>query len=88
MGYSSVSDMRNFVAEDTALTWHLQSNHYPPISVAFLPMAKAALAHARAGEWEATVEFPAGARRAGQSVAISEVVKELHLEAFLEEEGE
>ncbi len=47
MGYSSAVDMRNWLAEDQALRWHLQSNHYPPISEVFLPAAKEALGHAR-----------------------------------------
>ncbi len=47
MGSMQAGEMRRFLAEDQALRWHLQSNHYPPIHEAFLPAAKKALEYAR-----------------------------------------
>jgi len=51
----SPASMRASLHEDVALEWHLQYNHYPPIDVRAVPLAKAAIAHARecADNWDA-----------------------------------
>ena len=78
---------QNQISETAALEWHLQSNHYPPISTVFVPMALAAIAACRAGEPERAISGPEGWRhnRYGAQVPASALVEELHLESFLEE---
>lgn len=74
------------IALDTALTWHLQSNHYPPVPVSMVPVCKRAIENANRGQWEARVRLPQGVRFQGQKLApVHEVVRQHHLESFLEE---
>ena len=49
MGYVTAQDVRSGLPEDQALAWHLQYNHYPPISLVFLPVIREALSAARRG---------------------------------------
>ena len=84
MGHMSVVEMRQFLTEELALEWHLQSNCYPPVHGAFIPMARKAIEHARAGEWNHLLEFPEGAGRHGQTEPVQWVIEKLHLQAFLE----
>lgn len=87
MGYVSAREMRAYLSEDEVLRWHLQHNHFPSVSAAFLPVAKVALGAARvaiandnAGLWESRLTLPNG-----QKKTVAEIISGLHLEAFLEE---
>jgi hypothetical protein len=64
---------------DIALSAHLQSNHYPPISEAFIPVAKAAIKHAENGDWDVELEYPNGLVR-----TVAHTVEGLHLDAFIQ----
>lgn len=69
---------------DAALSWHLQSNHFPPIPLAFLPVCKTAIEHANEGNWSAVVDLPAPFTFKGESQApVWEIVDQHHLHAFL-----
>jgi len=48
---------------DTKLSWHLEGNHYPPISKLFIPVAKQAILLANNGDWDAILEYPNGLKR-------------------------
>jgi hypothetical protein len=78
MGFMSALDMRNFLAEERALEWHLQSNHYPPINLVFMDTARKALAAARDEEWDKEIEMPNGLVKTA-----AQIVEDMHLEAFL-----
>lgn len=65
-----------------ALAIHLGSNHYPPISYAFIPVAKQAIELASEGEWDAELEYPNGLVR-----TVSHTVEGLHLDAFVQAQG-
>lgn len=70
---------------DTALLWHLTSNHYPPVPAAMVPVAKKAIEHANLGEWDASVEFPKGWVVNNLSrMEVSKIVEIMHLDAFIE----
>lgn len=79
MGYLSASEMRRHLTEKQALTWHLQHNHYPPISLAYLPLVREALGCARAGDFDNHVQLPSG-----RFVSVSQIVEFFNLDAFLE----
>jgi len=66
------------VDEDTALRWHLQINHYPPVHEVFLPVVKRALELARMDCWEVEVKLPNG-----KVLRVMEIVEQLHLREFL-----
>jgi hypothetical protein len=87
MGYVSAREMRAYLSEDEVLRWHLQHNHFPSVSVAFLAVAKLALGAARvaigtddAGLWVTQLTLPNG-----QKKTVAEIICGLHLEPFLEE---
>lgn len=63
---------------DMALTAHLGSNHYPPVHPVFVPVAKEAIELANDGNWAAELTLPNGITK-----SVSEIIDELHLDAFL-----
>lgn len=84
MGRSGVEDMLEWVSEDTALEWHLQSNHYPPIHPSFVPVAKQAIDRAMVAldepiAWEEKVVLPSG-----RTMTVRAMVDGLHLWPFVE----
>ena len=83
MGYSNAYGMREQAGERTALTYHLQVNHYPPVSLDFLPLAEKALACAREGNFDEELDLPQGGTK---TVAV--VIKGLHLDAFVDFDDE
>jgi len=69
---------------ETALRWHLQSNHYPPLPLGLLPVCVAAIDAAIAGDWDNDIELPDGITWRGSSSApVHAVIEAHHLEAFL-----
>lgn len=41
-----------------ALSWHLTSNHYPPLPSFFIPVAEQAIDLARDEDWDAEIDLP------------------------------
>jgi hypothetical protein len=77
--------LKGAVALDTALLWHLTSNHYPPVPAAMVPVAKKAIEHANLGEWDASVKFPEGwVVNNLRQMEVSKIVEIMHLDAFIE----
>ena len=70
------------------LSWHLQSNHYPPPPAFMVDVAEAAIDACNEGDYERLIELPNGAehRRYGSKVPANVIVESLHLDAFLDEE--
>lgn len=79
MGYFNARELRAYLPEDQALTWHLQHNHYPPISLIYLPAVREALEFARNGDFKSNVTLPSGKR-----VPVWEIVEWFHLQAFID----
>lgn len=75
--------IRERLARDTRLEWHLQYNHYPPISTAFVPAARLAIERAQANEWGAVLTLPTG-----ETKTAAEVIEDLGLADFVETEGD
>jgi len=67
------------IALDTALLVHLQSNHYPPVHPAFVPVAREAIERANDGDWDGEQTYPNGLVR-----TVRDTVDGLHLYAFLD----
>lgn len=95
MGSISAMGMKEQVGEgnvsiDTALSWHLTSNHYPPIPSYMIPVAKRAIAKANRGEWEKKVRLPKDVehRVYGKLVPVHEVVSHMHLDCFLDQDDD
>lgn len=82
-----------------ALTAHLQSNHFPPIPVQFVPLAEKAIELAADASiryiegvesdhlWDEEVEFPEGCTVNGRTSApLGAIVADMHLDAFIDAE--
>ena len=71
--------VRFSIDPDRALTFHLQCNHYPPIRLAWLPVAKKAIRLANKGKRSEVIKYPNGLER-----TVEFTIKGLHLETFLD----
>ena len=79
--------MAGLVRQDVALSWHLQSNHYPPLPQALIPACQQAIKNANAGLWDAWVPLPPGYGFVS-GVTTAQLVEGCHLDSFLEIEDE
>ena len=70
---------------DTGLTWHLQSNHYPPIPLTMLEPCKEAIQACNEEDWYREIVLPEGVLYKGKTTATAAaIIKAHHLEAWLE----
>lgn len=90
MGSMAASDMVAYDGvNDATLTWHLTSNHYPPLPIELLPVAKRVIRKANDEQWEANVRLPEGITYKGSTLApVWACVEAWHLDAFIEVGGE
>jgi hypothetical protein len=70
---------------EIALMDHLEANHYPPLPVALVPTAMHAIDLANIGDWDEVIDMPPRIQfRDRDTASVSEIVKSMHLDAFLE----
>jgi len=82
MGYNTSVDIaESNLPMDEKLSWHLQGNHYPPISEEFIPVAERAIRYHNEGRYEEFIDMPNGLTR-----RVDFIVENLHLEPFLDKE--
>lgn len=85
MGRLQAEEMAGLLDLDTALYWHLTSNHYPPLPETLVDCAKTAIRFVEAGDWDAPVPLPAGVSYKGSNCAPARAcIEQWHLEAFLD----
>lgn len=77
MGGLALADMLNHTTVEQALIWHLQGNHYPPISLSFLPAIKEAIQKVTDEDEYAEITLPNGV-----ILPAYKIVSDLHLEYF------
>lgn len=92
MGHMSAIGMaEQDISLETAMLWHLGSNHYPPVTE-MVPACIEAIELARERDWDALVELPEGCSYRGSSRApVWAVVEAHHLAPWCEideDEGE
>lgn len=88
MGRMQTLEMGHFADNlDQALRWHLRSNHYPPLPMDLLPVAKKAIeianeAIATEDEdlWQTLIYVPT----ADKKLSISRIIEGMHLDSFLD----
>jgi hypothetical protein len=84
MGYLRASEMAHLAPLDTALRWHLQHNHYPPVPASMVSVCRRAIKAAKAGDTERRLRLPKGVTWKGERTApVWAVIEGHHLEAFL-----
>ncbi len=75
-----------YIDLDTALLYHLQNNHYPPIHKIFIETAKKAIGLANDFDeknWDKEIKLPNGIIK-----TVGDIINELHLEPFLDQREE
>jgi hypothetical protein len=88
MGALSARDMAlmDTVSLRQALSWHLTSNHFPPVPTVMVDTCIEAINNANDGEWDKMVSLPEGVGYKGLTVAPTHaIVEQHHLESFLED---
>lgn len=90
MGRMSLLSMLEETDLDTALSWHLKSNHYPPLPDCVKKLAKEAIDKANEGEWDAKISLEGtGISWRGQKeVPVSACIEGWHLHDFLNNDEE
>lgn len=91
MGRVSANSMAAMEVDiDTKLSWHLSSNHYPPVPTAMVPTCVKAIEACNEGDSERRIELPEGiAYKDGTNTApAGTIVDALHLDSFLDPETE
>lgn len=88
MGRSSLEGMLEMTDLDTALGWHLQSNHYPPVPSIMIPVASAAIDAANEGETDRLIELPDNVefRDGRTAVEAWRIIESFHLDSFIEQD--
>jgi len=89
MGYSNARDMAEYADLETALHWHLQANHFPPIPTIMVAPCKRAIELAVEGNYDGEIDLPEGVQYRGASTCTAAaLVEHAHLRAFIEAELE
>jgi hypothetical protein len=86
MGYLQAAEMAALAPDrETALRWHLQSNHYPPVPTSMISVCEAAIDATIDGDYDDEIELPEGVRYQGNNTAPAwAIVEAHHLDAFIE----
>ena len=72
---------------DLRLQWHFQENHYPPLPLSLIPVAKRAIQNCNNGDWDKKVRLPDLVEWKGKKLAPSDAcVEAWHLDFFLDSE--
>jgi hypothetical protein len=72
---------------EVQLSWHLSSNHYPPVPQFMVPVCIEAIEAYNAGEYDKEIALPGGITyRDNPTAPVAEIVDQHHLHAWLNEE--
>jgi hypothetical protein len=84
MGSLQANEMAHMMSLDDSLTWHLRSNHYPPIPLTMLEPCKAAIEAGMEEDWDREIELPEGVFYKGLTTAPAwAMIEQHHLDAWL-----
>ena len=85
MGSLQAAEMAEMLEIESAIAWHLQSNHYPPIPTSMVKPCLEAIENALEGNWMKSVEMPEGVTYRGSRFApTNAIIEQHHLDAWLE----
>lgn len=88
MGSLQAHEMADLATLEQGITWHLRSNHYPPVPVSMVPVCIQAIDALNGEEYGLEIDLPDGITWNGSSTAPAcEIVRCHHLEPWLEGEG-
>jgi hypothetical protein len=85
MGSLQAAEMAEMLEIESAIAWHLQSNHYPPVPSSMVKPCLEAIENAIAGDWLRLVEMPEGVSYRGSKFAPTDaIIAQHHLDAWVE----
>ena len=94
MGSLQAQEMAEMLEIESAIAWHLQSNHYPPVPASMIEPCLEAIRTVNENPsitgWHKAIQLPEGVKFRGEPVAPAwEIIEQHHLEPWLEldEEG-
>jgi len=94
MGSLQAQEMAEMLEIESAIAWHLQSNHYPPVPASMVSVCIEAINSVNNGGplsgWHKVIQLPAGTTYQGSDVAPAwAIIEAHHLDAWVEldEEG-
>lgn len=90
MGSLQAAEMAEMLSMEDAITWHLRSNHFPPIPTSMVPVCIEAIQNALDGNWTKLVSLPDGVGYRGLTAAPTDaIIEQHHLDPWVEldEEG-
>lgn len=71
------------------ISWHLTSNHFPPIPVSMVPVCIAALDAANEEDWDRMISLPDGVGYKGLTAAPAHaIVEQHHLDPWLSQDDD
>ena len=94
MGSLQAMEMAEMLEIESAIAWHLQSNHYPPVPASMVPACIEAINSVNSGNtydgWHKVIQLPEGVRYLGSTSAPAwAIIDQHHLDPWVEldEEG-
>ena len=84
MGSIQAIDMAALAPLEKSLSWHLQSNHYPPVPTSMVSVCSEAIDLANEEDWDAEVTLPDGVSYKGRDTApVWAIIDNHHLQPWL-----
>ena len=89
MGSVQAAEMAELLEIESAIAWHLQYNHYPPVPETMVPACLEAIDNANLGLWLNEVELPNGVSYKGRNTAPTwAMIEQHHLDTWVQLEEE
>lgn len=87
MGTLAATDMIHHAGIDRALSWHLQSNHYPPVPESMVSVCLAAIDAINEDDLNRLIDLPEGVLYRNREQAPAWAIAEAHhLDPFIDNE--
>ena len=88
MGSLQASEMAEYADLDTALTWHLRSNHYPPVPLTMLEPCKQAIDAYWEDDLDRQIDLNGSFYRGKSFAPAREIIIAHHLDAWCSDSEE
>ena len=89
MGALQAQEMAGLASLEQGITWHLRSNHFPPVPVSMVPVCIAAIDAYNEGESAQFIELPDGVSWRGNTHAPAwAIIEQHHLDAWVADDDD
>jgi hypothetical protein len=87
MGRIQAEEMAEMLDSKSAMAWHLQYNHYPPIPATMIEPCFEAIQAGMEEDWQKEIDMPDGVTYKGLTTAPAwAIIEQHHLDAWIEGE--